>query len=165
MFYSYNRLYTTTEYTRGRAVQRTRKRAQTTHFASFGPFVCFFIFILCFISTNNCIQVLLIHGKADTTKTGPNDAKRVVWAIHRFFILCFIFTNNCIQVLLIYGKADTTKTGPNDTFCVVWAIRNFFSFLSCLLLLKTVLGSIYLREGRDHEKGPKRRQTRRLGHL
>jgi hypothetical protein len=32
-----------------------------------------------------------------------------------------------------------------------------------LLLLTTVLGTIYLREGRDHENGPKRYQTRRLG--
>ena len=72
---------------------------------------------------------------------------------------------NSYYKLLYAGIIYVLQVRDDDAFCVVWAIRNFFSFLSCLLLLKTVLGSIYLREGRDHEKGPKRRQTRRLGHL
>ena len=40
-----------------------------------------------------------------------------------------------------------------------------FYFFHVLLLLMNVLGTIYLREGGDDENGPKRRQTRRLGHL
>jgi hypothetical protein len=61
------------------------------------------------------------------------------------------------------------KTGPNDAKCVVWAIRKSFSYLFCVLfLLMTVfrnyLSTGRLREGGDYENGPKRRQTRRLGH-
>jgi hypothetical protein len=70
-----------------------------------------------------------------TTKKGPDDARRVVWALSRFFFKffpCFLYTNSW--------------------FCV------FFRF--------------YLRSkspgratmGGDDDKGPKRRQTRRLGH-
>jgi hypothetical protein len=63
------------------------------------------------------------------------------------------------------GKAATTKTGPNDVKRVVWAIRKFFFPFFCILIsLMTVFRYYYLREGGDHENGPKRRQTRRLGH-
>ena len=95
--------------------------------ASFGPFVSFFLSISCFIITNKCIQVLFIYGKAATMETGPNDAKRIVWAIREVFI-----------------------------------------YLSHVLLLLTSVFRYYLSTGRlryrDHENGPKRRETRRLGH-
>ena len=87
-----------------------------------------------------------------TTKTGPNDAERVVWAIGKsFFLLHVIFT--LTNVLFIYigcilrdtrqgarWKVRMTRTGPNDTRRVVWAtLVSFFFFLLVLLILTIVL--------------------------
>ena len=62
--------------------------------------------------------------------------------------------------------------GPNDASRVVWAIRWVFFFSSCFFLLLNNIYSNYdyvkategLREGGDEENGPKRRESRRLGH-
>ena len=62
--------------------------------------------------------------------------------------------------------------GPNDASRVVWAIRWVFFYSSCFLLLLNNIYSYYdyikategLREGGDEENGPKRRESRRLGH-
>ena len=74
---------------------RLRKRAQTTHLALFGPLVRFFLKnLLCFIVTNDCIRYYLSTeglGKAAATKTGPNDAKCIVWAIRKLFFFSFVF--------------------------------------------------------------------------
>ena len=59
--------------------------------------------------------------------------------------------------------------GPNDATRVAWAIRWVFSFSSLLLnniysnydYIKATEG---LREGSNEENGPKRRDSRRLGH-
>jgi hypothetical protein len=64
---------------------------------------CFF-FLSCFINPNFCFIVGIGSnlrnmrqeegGKAATTKTGPNDASGVVWAISKsIFFSCFIITN------------------------------------------------------------------------
>ena len=62
------------------------------------------------------------------------------------------------------GKAATRRTGPNDANRVIWAIG------TCFFLL---LNNIYygynkamegLREGSNEENGPKRCDSRRLGH-
>jgi hypothetical protein len=71
-------------------------------------------------------------------KTGPNDARRVVWAISEYFsfflrvLLILNIIARCYQCTKRSGKlteggddewkAVTTKTGPNDASCVVWAI-------------------------------------------
>ena len=70
-------------------------------------------------------------GQACTTKTGPNDAKRVVWTLGELILfLTVIFSCK----LMFYGKysmyytgystgwAGMTKTSPNDARCVVWAL-------------------------------------------
>ena len=70
------------------------------------------------------------------------------------------------------GKAATRRTGPNDAIHVVWAISTSFFNSSCLFLLINNIYSSYdyikategLREGGGEENGPKRRNTRRLGH-
>ena len=62
--------------------------------------------------------------------------------------------------------------GPNDASRVVWAIRWVFVFSSCFFSLLNNIYSNYdyikategLREGGDEENGPKRRESRRLGH-
>ena len=69
---------------------------------------------------------------------GPNDAKRVVWAIQEFFIYLFhvlLLLTSVFRYYLSTGRlryTETTKTGPNDVRRVVWAIHRFFlSFFSC----------------------------------
>jgi hypothetical protein len=82
-------------------------------------------------------SIYIIHAwevlrKAAATKTGPNDAKRVVWAIVSLFLYLFrVFLLLNVVFSFIYalhvrggsGKAAMTITGPNDAFCVVWAIK------------------------------------------
>jgi len=61
------------------------------------------------------------------TRMGPNDARRVVWAIGVFFYISFVF---------------------------------FFTLTNILQYIHDVCD----REDGDDENGPKRCQTRRLGH-
>jgi hypothetical protein len=69
--------------------------------------------------------------KAAMTRTGPNDAKRVVWAISEFFLLKFR----------------------------VFSILNYnYGYTRCFT------GTERINEDGDDENGPKRRETRRLGH-
>ena len=69
--------------------------AQTTQDASFGPFVSFFKISFVFIVTNDCIRYYLSTRGAAATKTGPNDAFGIVWAIRKlfFFLSCFTDAN------------------------------------------------------------------------
>ena len=70
------------------------------------------------------------------------------------------------------GRAATRRTDPNDAIRVVGAISTFFFYYSCFFLLLNNNYSYYecikategLREGGDQENGPKRRDSRRLGH-
>jgi hypothetical protein len=65
-----------------------------------------------------------------------------------------------------------TRTGPNDASGVVWAIGEYFFiflrvFLSanyCFMIYTVVIYEVRYREAGNDENGPKRRQTRRLGH-
>ena len=67
-------------------------------------------------------------GRAATMKTGPNDARRVIWAVGECFILSLCVFPIPTNVLLIQiskyvtGRAATAKIGPNDAHGVVWAI-------------------------------------------
>ena len=64
------------------------------------------------------------------------------------------------------------RTGPNDASGVVWAIgelfknffRVFFIYKLMIYLHSVVIYQVRDREEGDEENGPKRRQTRRLGH-
>ena len=76
-------------------------------------------------------------GWTETTKTGPNDARRVVWALGEYFIILLSFflmlTKDLLYVLVpimkyVTGWAGTAKTGPNDARCVVWAVCEFILF-------------------------------------
>ena len=63
------------------------------------------------------------------TRTCPNDARCVVWALGELF---FKYQTNgllYIQVLSTIhaiGRAVMMKMGPNDAGCVVWALGEFF---------------------------------------
>ena len=68
-------------------------------------------------------------------KTGPDDAKCVIWVVGEFFLskfqfFSFILTFYCIPRLLytayMTGRVVTVKTGPNDVGHVVWALGEFF---------------------------------------
>ena len=71
-------------------------------------------------------------------ETGPNDVKRVVWAICKFFYFLsrvLLLLTSVFRYYFIYGKAETTITGPNDARRVVWAFRKFLIlFLSCFIV-------------------------------
>ena len=55
-------------------------------------FLCLFLTVY-FLLTNIMlpIECEIRETKVETTKTGPNDAKHVVWAIGKFFFLTFMF--------------------------------------------------------------------------
>ena len=60
------------------------------------------------------------------TRTGPNDARRVVWAIGEFLTYLFhVFFNILTNVLFTYsrniqslgaGRSEMTRMGANDEF-------------------------------------------------
>ena len=70
-------------------------------------------------------------GGATTTRTGPNDASHVVWALGEFFfnllhvffgyLTIYIGTTDSLKVQCGSTQAKTTTTGPNDTSHTVWA--------------------------------------------
>ena len=73
--------------------------------------------------------------KGVATKTGPNDARRVVWAISKFYFVLFhvlpiiTVTFRFYEVLKSWGgsgKPAVIKTGPNDASGVVWALSKYF---------------------------------------
>ena len=74
-----------------------------------GPLVRVFFFF-CIISILTSVlrlcSTIYVIGRAGTTKTGPNDAKRVVWSLWTLgevffspFFFFFILTKLCLHVL------------------------------------------------------------------
>ena len=66
-----------------------------------------------------------------TTKTGLNDASRIVWAIGTSIFILFLFFRYSLMFCYIYmmfslkymmERPATTKTGPNDVSHIIWAI-------------------------------------------
>ena len=109
--------------------------------------------------------------KAVMMKTGPNDAKHIVWAIIRSFVLTIVFRfwipflqhNDATRRL---GWAATSKMGPNDMLCVVWAISRFLFILTRVFRYYISLNiSMRVRVSGDDENGPKWWQTCCLGHM
>jgi hypothetical protein len=54
--------------------------------------------------------------KATTTITGPNDARRVVWALGEFFFISVVFFYLFNDVYRYYGRSKGTEgfSGGND---------------------------------------------------
>ena len=52
--------------------------------------------------------------RMEMTKTGPNDARRVVWAIGKFFYISFVFFQTLTTLVYEYvtGETETTRNGP-----------------------------------------------------
>ena len=86
-------------------------------------------------------------------KMGPNNVRRVVWALGKFFcfLFCVIFYYwifiGCIYDL---GKREMVRTtrrikmGPNDVRCVVWALGEFFCFFFFFVLYYFILMDVLL---------------------
>ena len=111
-------------------------------------------------------------------RTGPNDTKRVVWAISKFLYILFVFSITTdhltgILKLRVYIREATTKriylreatmkrTGPNDAFRVVWAISKcFFLYIAFFISINNLTGindilkiRMYIREATVKRTGP-----------
>ena len=59
-------------------------------------------------------------------RTGPDNARHIIWAIGKSFSFSFVFfnTNYCFYSLL----HEAMRTGPDDAGQVVWAIGKSVSF-------------------------------------
>src|ERR1700678_2339922 len=96
--------------------------------------------IFCFIEDLGCIYVLQARegfGSTAITKTGPNDARHIVWALGAMFLILFfyILTNDflfylrpryVLQAREGFVSMAITRTGPNDARHVVWALGAMF---------------------------------------
>ena len=78
--------------------------------------------------------------------TGPNDARRVVWAIGTCFFFFFCIFSILTNVSRLYStgyvieRAGMTKTGPNDAKRAVWTLGEVFFFsLRVFQILTNVL--------------------------
>jgi hypothetical protein len=86
--------------------------------------------------------------------------------------MTYIGTMDVLKARRGYWKAPAKKTGPNDASRVVWAIgESFFILFAFFLFINDVYryngcykGTEGLMEDTGKENGPKRRETRRLGH-
>ena len=144
------------------------KRRQTRRLG-LGYYVFYFNFFSCHSFEDlGCIYVLQARewfGSTAITKTGPNDARHVVWALgmflFSFFRVLYILTNGflfylgCIYVLYAqegFGWTAIMKTGPKDIRHVFWALGTIFlifNFFSRVLYILTngflfYLGCIYV---------------------
>ena len=81
-----------------------------------------------------------------TTKTGPNDARRVVWAISMFFSFffypLFLLTIKSRCYCCIVGKewlreASNNENGPKWTHLALFGplLSFFFLFISCYIII------------------------------
>ena len=79
------------------------------------------------------------------TKMGPNNVRRVVWALGEFFFFCVLFYINGYFIVFIgciynLSKRETVRTtgrikmGPNNVRRVIWALGEFFCFLFRVIL-------------------------------
>ena len=65
----------------------------------------FFLYLMIYIGTTDSLKVRCGTTQATTTTTGPNDARRVVWALGEF---CYIFLLFLLYLLLYSGTTNTT---------------------------------------------------------
>ena len=64
-------------------------------------------------------------------KTGPNDARRVVWAIGKFFFFFLSSFNILTNDYIVFSSnlhfegfrwAVIMKMGSNNAICIIWAL-------------------------------------------
>ena len=100
------------------------------------------MYLTIYIGTTNSLKVRYGSTQPTTVTTGPNDVRRVVWALGEFslyfsfihLILIIIFRYYNLQKGYLKPRRDVWKammriTGPNDARCVVWALGEFFYIL------------------------------------
>ena len=91
------------------------------------------------LGATEVLNVQRAFWKATVTVTGPNDARRVVWALGVFFFLCSFLILNDIYSMegspRASSKATRTIMGPNGAKCVVWAHGEYLFFLFVFLIL------------------------------
>ena len=66
-----------------------------------------------------------VTWKAATTRTGPNNAWHIIWAISKFFLFLFLVSlilTTIYRWKIVTWKTATTRTGPNNMSCIVWAV-------------------------------------------
>ena len=90
-------------------------------------------------------------GECRTMKTGPNNARSIVWALGEFFFLFFsyflaywLMFYSLYRILFTkyvtgeWWRVATTKTGPDNAGHVIWALDEWsFLFFSSYFLLLT----------------------------
>ena len=86
------------------------------------------------LGATEVLNVQRAFWKATVTVTGPNDARRVVWALG---FLCSFLIQNDIYRMEGSPRASSKVTrmimGPNGAKCVVWAHGEYFFFSLRLL--------------------------------
>ena len=91
------------------------------------------------LGATEVLNVQRAFWKATVTVTGPNDARRVIWALGDFFFLCSFLILNDIYSMegspRASSKATRTIMGPNGAKCVVWAHGEYLFFLFVFLIL------------------------------
>jgi hypothetical protein len=95
-------------------------------------------------------------GKVATTKTGPNDVKRVVWAIRKFFFPFFCILISLMTVVRYYlstGRRRLRKRAQTTPGASFGPLVSFFIHFFRILLLLTVVFRYYLSTGRVREGG------------
>ena len=79
----------------------------------------------------NTIKWVSTRCELRRAKTGPNDARRVVWALEVSIFFSFVFFSYLLMFFNSYSlyttkyeewRVGTTKTGPNDAKQVVWTL-------------------------------------------
>ena len=159
----------TTKYVKCREKERRCEgnRPKQCQMRCLGPRWVSFFFLRVF-HNNDCYFIVYIScnlwntghegsWKVTTTQTGPNNSRRIVWALGElfFFSLCVFLNNNCYFIVYIgcnirntmqqgSRKVTTTQKGPNDSRRIVWALRErvffFFVFFPIIIFLLLIYG-------------------------
>src|ERR1700679_1483890 len=101
---------------KGLSGRRRRERAQTTRFASFGPYVsnsffssCFQLMFYALLRPIDVLKGRRVLEWAAATQTSPNDEFCVVWAICKYFLFFFVFFMFQLMFYTLLRSIDVLK--------------------------------------------------------
>ena len=146
----------------------------------FLSFEFFFHFLTTFTDSTGTIDIRRGQWKGTTRQTGPNDLRRVVWAVGEFFfnhLSFFSFLNYIYRFYMYYRHTEGTKGGyyeangpkrpPTCRLGSRWVFflsLEFFSFLNYIYRFYRYYRHTEGSMGGYYEvNGPKRPPTCRLG--